>query len=106
MDAGKPRDPRDHLNADGEKVKIDILMHLVRDEEGSISHAVEIMRDVSALVEAEASPRQYTHIFANITDMPALNTKRKSLDPSSPAESARNVTPRIQDPPPRAIPAS
>ncbi|MCP4686714.1 MAG: PAS domain S-box protein, partial [Desulfobacterales bacterium] len=62
----------DHLGADGESLKIDISMSPMRDENGEITHVVEVMHDVSALVRTEEALHQYAHIVSSTTDMLAL----------------------------------
>ncbi|MDP2730968.1 MAG: PAS domain S-box protein [Dehalococcoidales bacterium] len=56
---GQPRNcQHTHLKADGSEVVVDILLSPLKNTEGSITHIVEAMRDITELKQAEEQIRQ------------------------------------------------
>ena len=62
----------EHVKADGKKVYIHILLSPLKDKNGTITHVIEAMRDVTALFQVQdalrKSEERYTDVLAATSD--------------------------------------
>ncbi len=69
FETGKPGNCRhQHIQADGSKVWVDILLSPLRDENGNVTHVIEAIRDVTDLVEMQDVLRESEENFRALAE--------------------------------------
>ena len=69
FETGKPGNCRhQHIQADGSKVWVDILLSPLRDEYGNVTHVIEAIRDVTDLVEMQDVLRESEENFRALAE--------------------------------------
>lgn len=61
-----------HVKADGKKTHVDIMMSPMKDQDGNITHIIEASRDITGLVEAQASLRKSEERYRSVYDTAPL----------------------------------
>jgi PAS domain S-box-containing protein len=70
---GKPSSCRhDHIRSDGTRAYIDILMSPLTNEDGAVTHVIEAVRDITAVIETREALRQSEERFRAIFESMAL----------------------------------